>query len=297
MYHQHRFLPRASFAFTAILLAAMAAVLVSACVTPTRIDPAASESMAIGAVASATVSGADSVSPPSAAVANRGIRVAEPQEAEWAREERMRINEVFAFFGIQPGMTILDLYSANNYYLEPLSQVVGNQGSIIVYDKPPHRRMVEDDIAIRSAVGRPGNVTFLSGRAKELNLPRGAYDAVLMVLVYHDLYIVNNDTGWTPVDRPRAMATIYESMKPGSVLGIIDYAAATGAPASTAGELHRIDPGLIRKDVTAAGFLFDGEIDALRNYSDDLEQPVFGESFRRRADRVVLRFRKPVARR
>jgi predicted methyltransferase len=289
MYDQHRV-----FLATAIFLAALVIALIGACVAPTQIDPAASESMAMGAVSSGTFSEADSVRPPSADVASRGVRTAEPKEAEWQREERMRTLEVLAFFRIQPGMTVLDLYSGSNYYLEALSQRVGNQGNVVVYDKPPHRRLAEDDIAIRTAVGHPKNVTFISGRDKELQLPRGAYDVVLMILVYHDVYVIDNENGWTKVDGPKMLARIYESLKPGAVLGIVDYVATSGEPSTTAGTLHRIDPELIKSDLTASGFLFDGESEALRNYSDDLSRPVYGESVRRSADRTVLRFRKPV---
>jgi predicted methyltransferase len=154
--------------------------------------------------------------------------------------------------------------------------------------------LAEDDIAIRVAVGHPRNVVFISGRDKELDLPSQAYDAVLMILVFHDLYVVNSEIGWTKVNAREVLAEVYASLKPGAVLGIVDYVAATGSFSTTAGTLHRIDPELIKREIMAAGFLFDGESVALRSYSDDLSKPVYGESFRRSADRSVIRFRKPV---
>ena len=56
----------------------------------------------------------------------------------------------------------------------------------------------------------------------------------------------------------------------------------------------QLDPELIKRDIVAAGFLFGGESDVLRNFTDDHSQPVFDNSIRGRTDRAVLKFRKPV---
>jgi predicted methyltransferase len=117
-----------------------------------------------------------------------------------------------------------------------------------------------------------------------------------MTLAYHDVYFVNEDMGWTEIDGPAMLAEIFRSMRPGAVLGIVDHVADRGAPATTGGTLHRLDPELIKRDIVAAGFLFDGESDVLRNFTDDHSQPVFDNSIRGRTDRAVLKFRKPVTR-
>ena len=115
-----------------------------------------------------------------------------------------------------------------------------------------------------------------------------------MTLAYHDVYFVSEEMGWTEIDGPRMLAEIYASMRPGAVLGVVDHVADKGAPASTGGTLHRLDPDLIIRDITAVGFLFDGQSDVLRNFEDDHTRPVFDDSIRGRTDRVVLRFRKPI---
>ena len=98
------------------------------------------------------------------------------------------------------------------------------------------------------------------------------------------------------IDGPALLAEIIQSMRPGAVLGIVDHVADRGAPATTGGTLHRLDPELIKRDIVAAGFLFAGESDVLRNFTDDHRQPVFDDSIRGRTDRAVLKFRKPVNR-
>jgi len=89
------------------------------------------------------------------------------------------------------------------------------------------------------------------------------------------------------------LAEIYGSMKPGAVLGIVDHVAETGSPSETGNTLHRIDPQLMKKEIEAAGFVFDGEIDVLRNPDDDHSKPMYAEGVRGKTDRVVYRFHKP----
>ena len=56
---------------------------------------------------------------------------------------------------------------------------------------------------------------------------------------------------------------------------------------------HRIDPATVRADFERAGFVFDGEIELLRNPADDHTKNVFDPAIRGRTDRFVYRFRRP----
>jgi predicted methyltransferase len=98
-----------------------------------------------------------------------------------------------------------------------------------------------------------------------------------------------------PTDVGKVNAAIYRALKPGGVLLIIDHAAAAGSGLRDTDTLHRIDPRSIRAEVTAAGFLFESESNALENPSDNHTLPVFDSSIRHRTDQVVLKFRKPPA--
>ena len=49
----------------------------------------------------------------------------------------------------------------------------------------------------------------------------------------------------------------------------------------------------MRKDVEAAGFVFEGASDVLRNPADPRTALVFDPSIRGRTDQFVLKFRKP----
>ncbi|MFX9169576.1 hypothetical protein ABTN79_20310, partial [Acinetobacter baumannii] len=66
-----------------------------------------------------------------------------------------------------------------------------------------------------------------------------------------------------------------------------------GDPRAIADSLHRIDPARVRADMIAAGFVPDGESDALRHPEDPHTGVVFDPAMRGRTDRFVVRFRRP----
>ena len=73
---------------------------------------------------------------------------------------------------------------------------------------------------------------------------------------------------------------------------IIDHVANAGD--STAPDrVHRGDPAEMRKEVEAAGFVFDGESSGLRNPADDHSKHVFDPTIRGHTDQVIYRFRRP----
>ena len=91
----------------------------------------------------------------------------------------------------------------------------------------------------------------------------------------------------------KANAAAFAALKPGGLYVILDHFAVAGAPVDTANSQHRIDPAIVRAEVEAAGFVFDGEGDALVNPDDPLTANVFDPSIRGRTSQFMLRFRKP----
>jgi predicted methyltransferase len=81
---------------------------------------------------------------------------------------------------------------------------------------------------------------------------------------------------------------IFAALKPGGTYLISDYVAAAGSGTRDTQSLHRIDPEVIKQEVTAAGFMLEAESNALMNPSDDLTV-----RSRQGASQVMFRFRKP----
>lgn len=283
-----------------IFLLALCAAL-HACSGLPEPDPERSAAMARDAAGASTVPGAESALPPLRKFpkpgADAGLAVAAAIDApDRLLTDRMfdgqrRPGEVLRFFGIRPGMTVLDLYSGGGYYTEILSFLVGPSGRVVAHNNAAYLEFAKKDLAARFTPGRLQNVERLVAENNELRLPPARFDAVLMSLSWHDVY--HEDTGWPRIDGPKLLAEIRQSMKPGAVLGVIDHAAVTGAPAEAGDTLHRIDPERLRQDITSGGFVLEAESQVLRNPTDDHTRPVFDPAIRGRTDQVVIRFRKP----
>ena len=272
-----------------ILLVSLA-LLQSGCI---QLDSRASENMAMGARDSATIAADDSIFPASAREIEAAVNNPSRRKSDRGQDDQRRAEAVLAFFGINRGMTVLDLYSGGGYYTEILSYLVGDAGRVVAHNNKPYLSYAKDELAGRYDENRLPNVEQLIAENNELELAPQSFDAVLMIKAYHDLYYVDEDAGWTKVDIPKFLAEIYAALKPGGVLGIVDHNAVAGSPGSTGGTLHRIDPALIKRDVTAAGFTYAGESSVLRNPEDDLTQTVFADALRDKTDRSVIRFWKP----
>lgn len=213
--------------------------------------------------------------------------------ADKERDALRKPADVMQFLGVEPGMTVLDLFSGGGYYSELLAYVVGAEGSVIAHTNAAYMGFTGDETATRYAAGRLPNVEVLVAENNELKLADGKFDAVMIILAYHDIYYVNPDDGWPKIDGPALLAELYASMKPGAILGVVDHVAESGSPVETGGTLHRIDPAIIRAEIGAAGFVFEDEAQILRNADDDHLKSVFDPAISGRTDQVVMRFRKP----
>ena len=220
------------------------------------------------------------------AVAN----MARPQ-ADRDRDAARKPDQVLEFFGIAPGMQVLDIFAGGGYYSEILSYVVGSQGKVTLYNNGGWDGFVGTGVSERLENNRLANVESVVAEANSTDFAANSFDAALFVLGFHDLYYASE--GWPAIDADGFLADLFASMKPGAVVGIVDHAATLGVSLAVADSLHRIDPGMIHYAMAKAGFKFDGESDILRNPNDDRLKPMSDESIRGRTDRVVYRFIKP----
>lgn len=150
---------------------------------------------------------------------------------------------------------------------------------------------VGEELETRFADGRLAGVVRFVAETDDLGLPKGGADMILMVMCYHDLYLV--DKGWPEIDRKKFWDQVLSALKPGGTLAIIDHVAESGTANEAVQDLHRIDKDFAKRDIEAAGFVFEAEADVLRNPDDDHSLLVFDPEIRRKTDRFVYRFRKP----
>jgi predicted methyltransferase len=201
--------------------------------------------------------------------------------------------DVLVFTGIKPGDKVVDLMPGAGYYTRVFSKIVGTKG--IVYALQP----VEMDKAapkglqsLKGFAGTPGyrNVSVLVQPIAALSLPQHV-DLVWTSQNYHDLH----DPFMGSPDMARLNKAIFDALKPGGFYIVLDHAAADGSGVSRTDDLHRIDPAVVKAEVTAAGFEYVGASDALRQAGDDHSLPAFDRAMRGRTDRFIYKFRKPMS--
>jgi predicted methyltransferase len=243
--------------------------------------------------ASAEPIATDKAANPKMAVYEAAVANAARPDADRARDPGRKPAKVLEFVGIVPGMTVLDMFSGGGYYTEILSYLVGDAGKVFAHSNEAYVSFVGDEFEMRYLGGRLPNVEILMAENNELSLKADAFDAVLLVLAFHDLYYAAPDDGWPAFDVPVLLAELYKGLKVGGVVGIVDHYAAEGSPPETGGTTHRIDPAIVIEAMTAAGFKLDGRSDLLRNPADDYGKVVFDPEVQGKTDRFILRFRKP----
>ena len=205
--------------------------------------------------------------------------------AEVARDPLRKPAEMLEFMRLHPGAVIADIRPEEGYFTRLFAPVVGEAGHVYAF-VPNQTAARENAFADTLAAAYP-NVSRVTGALETMTFDR-PLDVVFMGEEYHDFTIPRFG-----VDVARMNAAVFAALKPGGLYVILDHDAAAGAGISVAGTLHRIEAAELRRQVEAAGFVFDRESDAVRKPADNRTLSVFDESIRGRSDRFVYRFRKP----
>jgi predicted methyltransferase len=222
-----------------------------------------------------------------AAVADKGR-----PEADTARDADRKPAEMLAFAEVKPGEHVVDLLAGGGYFTRLFSKAVGPTGSVLALGFPPRppepgKEPRPDPLAAIAADPAYSNVKNGVADLKNFTLP-APVDMIWTSQNYHDVHGTRMG-----VDIAAFNKQVFAALKPGGLFVVEDHAAAAGAPVDTVNTLHRIDPAIIKQEVEAAGFKFEGQSDVLRNPADDHTKGVFDPALRGHTDQVVLKFRKP----
>lgn len=200
-----------------------------------------------------------------------------------ARDSNRKPAELLALSGVKPGDNVIEFAAFGQYFTTLLSDIVGPNGKIHMYDLPYTEKRAGE--ASRAFVAAHPNSIYEIVNYNELKLPQQV-DVVFNVLYYHDLSL--ND-----IDVASLNKRIFDALKPGGVFFIVDHNATAGSGRHDAKALHRIDPALIKQEVTAAGFELVEESNLLARSDDDHTKMVFTPGARGLTDQSVFKFRKP----
>jgi predicted methyltransferase len=203
--------------------------------------------------------------------------------------------DVLEFLGVEPGMAVFDIFAGGGYYTEILSHVVGSEGRVTHYNNAPWAAFVKQATDKRFSAGKLANVEMLVASPESLANQTPDFDAAIFVLGMHDVYYADPGTGWVSIDKDKFAKGMFNLLKPGGVLGVIDHNAVPGTdPAVVGKSVHRVDPAVIIADLTAAGFVLEATSELLANPQDDKTTSVFLPENRFNTDRSLLKFRKPL---
>jgi len=207
-------------------------------------------------------------------------------EADRGNDQRRKPAQLLAFYGVKPGMRVMDMGAGAGYNAELLARSVGPAG--VVYAQN-NQYILENFVKGRLDERMKGpamkNVVQVKSEFDNVAPPDlRNLDLVTFNFTYHD-------TTFMGTDRLAMNRSVFAALKPGGIYIVADHSAQPGAGAAVGKSLHRIEESLVRREVEAAGFRFVAEAGFLRNPADPRDASVFKP--KQPNDEFVLKFVKP----
>jgi predicted methyltransferase len=166
------------------------------------------------------------------------------ERIESERDTWQRPDDIIRALALKKGDQVVDFGSGAGYLSLRLAPVVGPEGRIIAVDL---RRISLAFLMVRAWQRGYGQIETVVGDAQRAVLPRGPFDAVLIVNTYHEL-----------TNRRDILGQLYNPLIPGGRLVVADrrrrdqQSASTSADDHDAG--HTMDPARAEAELRAAGF-------------------------------------------
>lgn len=209
-------------------------------------------------------------------------------EADRARDAGRKTAETLAFANVRSGQQVADMIMGGGYFTRVLAAAVGESGHVTAWQPAEFIGFQASYGEAATAADALPNVTAIRSPIEAPDFPSGL-DLVFTAQNYHDLHLsmAAADTA------AKVNAAVFRALKPGGLYVVIDHHAAPGSGLDAANSLHRIDIEAVKREVTAAGFVLDGESDSLARPEDPRTANVYNGSIRGNTSQFMLRFRKP----
>jgi predicted methyltransferase len=170
---------------------------------------------------------------PVEALLDQAIAGSHRSEKNRVRDQYRHPKETLLFFGLQPGMTVVEISPGGGWYTEILAPVLKGSGAYIAAGPPLEDPATErwqrqageaftDRFAKQPAVFGKVLVTSFKAPSYVQIAPKGSADLVVTFRNVHN---------WTASGTDEAsFAAFFDALKPGGTLGVVEHRAAPGTP-------------------------------------------------------------------
>ncbi len=227
--------------------------------------------------------------------------------ANRARDPYRHPAQTLAFFGVKPGMSVVEIWPGGGYFTEILAPAIGPRGKLYAAIGLP-----EDEGKAGTAIAKANakySASLVYANTRVTPMGKGHYDiapagSADMVLTFRNVHNWMND-GFAP----DAFRAFYRALKPGGVLGLEEHRLPEDRTQDPKGEQGYVKQSLVIAMAEKAGFKLAGTSEINANPRDHADYPkgvwtlppTYAEGDKDRAryaaigesDRMTLRFVKP----
>ena len=179
-------------------------------------------------------------------------------------DARRKPLQFLQFAQIEPGMKVLEVFAGGGATSELVALAIGNTGMLWAQNEKASPALENRLAATPQPNLHPVARSFDDPVPDEARM----LDLVIINMNYHD--IVN-----TPANRAAMNRHLFEGLKPGGHLLVIDSAANPGKGLSETNTLHRIEEATVCEELSAAGFILEARSDYLGMPDDPRTEPFF----------------------
>lgn len=227
-----------------------------------------------------------------------------------ARDAARKPKAVLEFLGVEPAMTVVEIWPGGGYWTEILGPYLREHGAYYI-SVPPASGSERAATAAGNWRAKLAAKESLYGKVQMTELgtghgeiaPAGSADVVLTFRNVHN---------WMSMGfAEEAFAAFFRALKPGGILGVEEHRAASDEPQDPKAANGYVREDYMRALAEKAGFEFVAASEILANPKDTKHWPkgvwtlpptlALGEQDREKylaigeADNLLLRFRKPTA--
>lgn len=233
-------------------------------------------------------------------------------EANKTRDGYRHPAETLEFFGVEPTMTVVEIWPGGGWYSEILAPYLKANGSFYAAHFPTSetrqgyinsRQRFADRIASDESFSKV-QLTEFSPLEQSAIAPAGSADVVLTFRNVHNWYMGGSEEALAG-----AFATFYTALKPGGVLGVVDHRLPEDRADEAMATSGYVKESLVIRFAEAAGFELVDYSDINANPNDTADHPSgvwtlppslrLGDEDRQKylaigeSDRFTLKFVKP----